>query len=101
MTSVSSLDSVEHSLSRHPRSRPKSTTADPTVSLVIPVRSEAPNIGWVLEQIADEATDIILVDGDSTDVTMVTARRSRPDIRVVPQQGPGRPAVAMSAEATA
>ena len=90
MTSVSSLDSVQHSLSQRPRSRPKSTIADPTVSLVIPVRNEARNIGWVLEQIADEATEIILVDGDSTDVTIVTARRSRPDIRVVPQQGPGK-----------
>ncbi len=90
MTTVSSLDSVQHSLSLRPRSRPKSATADPTVSLVIPVRNEARNIGWVLEQVADEATEIILVDGDSTDVTIITARRSRPDIRVVPQQGPGK-----------
>ncbi len=90
MTSVSSLESVQHSLTRHPRSRAKSTVAQPTVSLVIPVRNEARNIGWVLEQITDEATEIILVDGDSTDVTIVTARRSRPDIRVVPQQGPGK-----------
>jgi glycosyltransferase involved in cell wall biosynthesis len=90
MTSVSSLDSVQNSLSRRPRSRPKSSLTDPTVSLVIPVRNEARNIAWVLEQITDEATEIILVDGDSTDVTIVTARRSRPDIRVVPQQGPGK-----------
>jgi glycosyltransferase involved in cell wall biosynthesis len=90
MTSVSSLDSVQNSLSRRPRSRPKSSITDPTVSLVIPVRNEARNIGWVLEQITDEATEIIVVDGDSTDVTIVTARRSRPDIRVVPQQGPGK-----------
>jgi glycosyltransferase involved in cell wall biosynthesis len=90
MTSVSSLDSVQNSLSRRPRSRPKSTLTAPTVSLVIPVRNEARNIGWVLEQITDEATEIILVDGDSTDVTIITARRSRPDIRVVPQQGPGK-----------
>jgi len=90
MTSVASLDSVQHSLPLRPRSRPKSTVADLTVSLVIPVRNEARNIGWVLEQIAHEVTEIILVDGDSTDVTIVTARRSRPDVRVVPQQGPGK-----------
>jgi glycosyltransferase involved in cell wall biosynthesis len=90
MTSVSSLDSVQRSLSLRPRSRPKSASAEPTVSLVIPVRNEARNIGWVLEQVADEVTEIILVDGDSTDVTLVTARRSRPDVRVVPQQGPGK-----------
>jgi glycosyltransferase involved in cell wall biosynthesis len=90
MTTVSSLDSVQTSLSRRPRTRPKSSLTDLTVSLVIPVRNEARNIGWVLEQITDEATEIIVVDGDSTDVTIVTARRSRPDIRVVPQQGPGK-----------
>src|SRR5271157_753641 len=73
------------------RSRPRrSTHADLTVSLVIPVRNEARNIGWVLEQIADEVTEIILVDGESTDVTIVTARRHRPDVRVVPQQGKGK-----------
>jgi glycosyltransferase involved in cell wall biosynthesis len=90
MTSVSSLDSVQRSLSLRPRARPKSASAEPTVSLVIPVRNEARNIGWVLEQVADEVTEIILVDGDSTDVTLVTARRCRPDVRVVPQQGPGK-----------
>jgi glycosyltransferase involved in cell wall biosynthesis len=72
-------------------SRPRpSTTAGPTVSLVIPVRNEARNIGWVLEQVADVATEIILVDGNSTDVTLVTARRCRPNVRVVPQQGAGK-----------
>jgi len=68
----------------------KAKSVRPSVSLVIPVRNEARNVGWVLEQVADEATEIILVDGDSTDVTIVTARRSRPDIRVVPQQGRGK-----------
>ena len=43
--------------------------AAPTVSLVIPVRNEARNIAWVLEQIADDVDEIILVDGDSTDAT--------------------------------
>jgi glycosyltransferase involved in cell wall biosynthesis len=90
MTSVSSLDAVQHSLTLRPRPRPKWTVADPSVSLVIPVRNEARNVGWVLEQISDDVSEIILVDGDSSDVTIITARRSRPDIRVVPQQGPGK-----------
>jgi glycosyltransferase involved in cell wall biosynthesis len=86
-----STGTTEHALSLLPRHRPRpSTSADPTVSLVIPVRNEARNIGWVLEQITDEVTEIILVDGDSTDVTLVTARRCRPDVRVVPQQGAGK-----------
>jgi glycosyltransferase involved in cell wall biosynthesis len=62
----------------------------PRVSLVIPVRNEARNIGWVLEQVANDVDEIILVDGNSTDVTLITARRCRPDIRVVAQQGTGK-----------
>jgi cellulose synthase/poly-beta-1,6-N-acetylglucosamine synthase-like glycosyltransferase len=61
-----------------------------TVSLVIPARNEARNIAWVLEQIQDTVTEIILVDGNSTDVTLTTARSYRPDIRVVPQEGVGK-----------
>lgn len=61
-----------------------------TVSLVIPVRNEARNIAWVLEQIADDVHEIILVDGESTDATLITALRYRPDIRVVPQEGTGK-----------
>ena len=88
---VEAPEVIEHALSLRSRSRMRSSTsASPTVSLVIPVRNEARNIGWVLDQIIDEVAEIILVDGDSTDVTLVTARRSRPDVRVVQQQGPGK-----------
>jgi glycosyltransferase involved in cell wall biosynthesis len=62
----------------------------PSVSLVIPVRNEARNVGWVLDQIANDVDEIILVDGNSTDVTLITARRCRPDARVVLQQGAGK-----------
>jgi glycosyltransferase involved in cell wall biosynthesis len=62
----------------------------PTVSLVIPARNEARNIAWVLEQIPDTVTEVILVDGNSTDVTLTTARSCRSDIRVVPQEGIGK-----------
>ena len=61
-----------------------------TVSLVIPARNEARNIAWVLEQIPDTVTEVILVDGNSTDVTLTTARSYRSDIRVVPQEGVGK-----------
>lgn len=73
--------------------RPKQSGAPapaPKVSLVIPVRNEARNIAWVLEQIVGEVTEIILVDGNSTDVTLITALRCRPDITVVPQEGLGK-----------
>ncbi|WP_082957644.1 glycosyltransferase family 2 protein [Mycobacterium sp. E802] len=61
-----------------------------TVSLVIPVRNEARNIAWVLEQIASDVDEIILVDGDSTDATLTTARSYRPDVKVVAQEGAGK-----------
>ena len=70
---------------------PEPTWKDkPTVSLVIPVRNEARNIAWVLDQIADDVDEIIVVDGNSTDATLITARRRRPDIRVIPQEGIGK-----------
>ncbi len=66
------------------------STVRPSVSLVIPVRNEARNIASVLEQIADDVDEIILVDGNSTDVTVITARAYRPDLRIVPQRGVGK-----------
>jgi len=62
----------------------------PTVSLVIPVRNEARNIAWVLEQVADDVDEIIIVDGNSTDVTLITAQACRSDIRIVDQEGKGK-----------
>jgi len=76
--------------SRNKRARPTLARQNPTVSLVIPVRNEARNIAWVLEQIADDVDEIVLVDGDSTDATLITARRYRPDIKVVAQEGVGK-----------
>src|SRR6476661_1695196 len=76
--------------SRRDRARRRSSRPTSTVSLVIPVRNEARNIAWVLEQIADDVDEIILVDGDSTDATLITAYSYRPDIRVVAQEGVGK-----------
>lgn len=45
-----------------------------------PARFEARNIAWVLKQIADDVDEIILVDGNSTDATLITARSNRPDV---------------------
>jgi glycosyltransferase involved in cell wall biosynthesis len=74
---------------RSPRRSPKPSLIS-TVSLVIPVRNEARNIAWVLDQIADDVDEIILVDGNSTDATLITALSARPDIIVIPQEGKGK-----------
>jgi len=76
--------------SRNKRARPNLPRQNHTVSLVIPVRNEARNIAWVLEQIADDVDEIVLVDGHSTDATLITARRYRPDVKVVAQEGAGK-----------
>ncbi|HZZ50373.1 MAG TPA: glycosyltransferase family 2 protein [Pseudonocardia sp.] len=62
----------------------------PTVSLIIPTKNEAPNISWVLEQVPSCVDEIVLVDGRSTDATVVTARACRPDLRIVAQQKQGK-----------
>lgn len=72
--------------------RPLSTGGLPAerVSLVVPTRNEAANIAFVLEQVPPCVDEIVLVDGHSTDATIVTARSARPDIRVVHQAGMGK-----------
>ncbi len=62
----------------------------PTVSLIIPARNEAANLGWVLERIHDDVSEVILVDGFSTDATRRMAEFCRPDIRSVSQELPGK-----------
>jgi hypothetical protein len=61
-----------------------------TVSLVIPAKNEGANIAWVLQQIPLCVDEVILVDGHSTDATLVTARSYRPDLRIVTQKGVGK-----------
>jgi len=61
-----------------------------TVTLVIPAKNEAASIAWVLEQVPACIDEIILVDGNSTDATLVTARSCRPDLRIITQQSTGK-----------
>jgi glycosyltransferase involved in cell wall biosynthesis len=60
------------------------------VSVVIPTKNEAKNIGWVLERLPASVGEVVLVDGDSVDGTVEVAKRIRPDIRVVRQRTPGK-----------
>jgi hypothetical protein len=60
------------------------------VSVVIPAKNEAGNIGWVLEQLPPVVEEVILVDGHSTDGTPEVARLVRPDIVVVADGRPGK-----------
>ena len=60
------------------------------ISVVVPALNEAENLAHVLPKIPDWVSEVILVDGHSTDGTVDTARALRPDVVVVAQTGRGK-----------
>jgi glycosyltransferase involved in cell wall biosynthesis len=62
----------------------------PHISVVIPARNEAPNLHYVLPYIPALVSEIILVDGHSTDDTVEVARQLLPDICVIHQARHGK-----------
>lgn len=60
------------------------------VTAVIPAMNEADNLPHVLTRLPACVTEVILVDGHSTDDTVEVARQIRPDIRIVVQDGRGK-----------
>jgi glycosyltransferase involved in cell wall biosynthesis len=61
-----------------------------TVSVVIPTRNEALNIGWVLGRIEPIVDEIVIVDGLSDDGTIEAATRVRSDVVIVEHPIPGK-----------
>jgi glycosyltransferase involved in cell wall biosynthesis len=66
------------------RSRP------PTVSVVIPAKNEARNIGWVLERMPPFVDEVIVVDGLSNDGTLDIAKMIVPDVVVIHETTRGK-----------
>jgi len=62
----------------------------PTVSIVLPVMNEAANLPHVFASLPAWVTEIVLVDGHSTDDTVAVARQLRPDIKIICQEGSGK-----------
>lgn len=62
----------------------------PTVSVVIPAMNEAKNLPYVLPRIPKWVSEVILVDGHSTDDTVQVAQRLYPNIHIVCQEGKGK-----------
>ncbi len=60
------------------------------ISVIVPARNEARNLQYVLPHIPSFVTEVILVDGHSTDETIRVARRLLPNIRIVEQLGHGK-----------
>src|SRR5438874_3464109 len=61
-----------------------------SVSVVIPALNEADCLPHVLPRLPAWVDEVLLVDGQSTDGTVDIARRLRPDVRIVAQQGRGK-----------
>jgi glycosyltransferase involved in cell wall biosynthesis len=61
-----------------------------SVSVVIPAKNEARNIGWVLERIPSYVDEIIVVDGLSTDGTLDIAKMIAPDVVVIHEMRSGK-----------
>jgi glycosyltransferase involved in cell wall biosynthesis len=62
----------------------------PKVSVVIPALNEARNLPHVFAKLPDGLHEVIVVDGNSVDDTVATARRLRPDVRIVTQNRSGK-----------
>jgi glycosyltransferase involved in cell wall biosynthesis len=60
------------------------------VSVIIPALNEAQNLPYVLPYVPNIASEVILVDGHSTDGTIEVAQRLLPEIKIVRQTGKGK-----------
>ena len=67
-----------------------SSSTAATVTVVIPTKNEARNVGWVLERLPEQVTEVVLVDANSVDGTVEAALAVRPDCVVVRQTRKGK-----------
>ena len=69
---------------------PAARRATPRVSVVIPAKNEAQNIGWVLARLPEIVEEVVVVDGCSTDGTADVTRSIRPDAIVIAEERRGK-----------
>jgi glycosyltransferase involved in cell wall biosynthesis len=62
----------------------------PTISVVIPTLNEVESLPWVIENLPEWVSELVIVDGLSTDRTETLARSLRPDVVVVHQYQRGK-----------
>ena len=62
----------------------------PKVSVIIPALNEARNLPHVFAKLPPALHEVIIVDGHSVDDTVATARRLRPDVRIIKQSRSGK-----------
>jgi glycosyltransferase involved in cell wall biosynthesis len=62
----------------------------PTVTVVIPTLNEARNLPYAMWRLPECVTEVIVVDGRSSDDTVLAAALMRPDVRVVLESEKGK-----------
>jgi hypothetical protein len=70
--------------------RDASRRAQPTISVIIPTLNEEKNLPHVLSRLPEMLTEVIIVDGHSTDNTIAVAKELRPDARIILQDRKGK-----------
>ena len=61
-----------------------------TISLIIPVKNESSAISWTLDRIPDYVSEVIVIDGNSSDNTYELASMHPKVTRVVRQRSKGK-----------
>jgi glycosyltransferase involved in cell wall biosynthesis len=62
----------------------------PQISVVIPARNESRNLLHVLPHIPSTVSEVVLIDGRSTDDTIAIAQQLLPTIKIIKQTGRGK-----------
>jgi glycosyltransferase involved in cell wall biosynthesis len=70
--------------------QPTGSPSWPKVTVVIPALNEARNLPHVFSKLPPGLHEVIIVDGNSVDNTVATARRLRPDVRIITQNRSGK-----------
>jgi glycosyltransferase involved in cell wall biosynthesis len=83
------FDGKSVQIARRKRER-RDTRTRPTVSAVIPTLNEAQNLPHVLDRLPKGVNELVIVDGHSTDETVIIAQELRPDARIVLQDRKGK-----------
>jgi len=70
--------------------RSRTLSRHPSITVVIPTLNEAQNLPYVLQRLPAMVSQVIVVDGNSTDDTVAAALLCRPDATIVMQTGKGK-----------
>jgi len=84
------VDAPEVSREKAMKGQGAASTPWPKVSVVIPTLNEARNLPHVFSRLPAELHEVIIIDGHSVDDTLTTARRLRPDVRIIMQTRKGK-----------